>query len=1083
MNNEVDDMNFLPLLESYPALAHLGQKAEDLIRDRHYRESVQTMRQFAEGALITVLNQKASLGEMMHHPLFFQLADSKTRESFRRIRALGNYASHFVVHEEANLSPYVVRTESDAIQCLKYGHWIAVWLMSLKNSQYSYPDFNVQGLISETMDENKHQIIFDSYQQAVIEISSGKHLVLAPPGCGKTEILTERIRFALEHGVDAKDILCLTFTNRAARGMQERIEERFSSSDVRKLYVGNIHRFCYKFLLDEGVLPESVTILDEEEVRDLIEGLLIDCLPQNKKSGNRHSLPLTVSNYIQTYASNIFRRDHNFPLETIDNSSNFEVYRKNKELLDSYGLLDFDKLSEEKLVEVGYLYMQYKQSRQLVDFNDLLLKTWLFLNNEVCPSKRYSWIQIDEVQDLSPLQLDIVRLLWDKKNKASVCVYFGDEQQAIFSFMGAKLETLQNLHNSLTLHRLYRNFRSPSYLLNLFNEYAVKNLECESDILPRADKKCERPKEALKIIRVGSPWYQKLTVGKLVQKNQKDQTTVVIVPSNKEADNISSYFRNLNIEHFKISGSDVFNQEIFKAGRAYLGILLDDSKCSNWAQLIYRLSEKKNASLKQIRDYLEVKFSALGLLASDLLLYSSEGTEAPASLVEDFTRAYRNEVIFLDLETTGLEAGSDKVESISAAKMKNGKVVDRLFLTFKSIDSTQRDLVLDNGFKEFLDFVGCTPVICCDLKNEADSINAKFAVLEEQLSKLQKEEHKFSFGGQSNIEVLKRFDIFKLFQALHFVILPKEKQQKRSFHNVMEIINSLGLEIEGDQGTDKRILPTPPQSAVSSQLNSRKLTLSNLREVLNTFGGTERRRGDLDKKLKIVTNLLDSILIVAQPLVQQQRTFLETRAIRLMAHGLQDAILPIYKEHKKLLVTRMDQEDEAILVQVLRQFIERLSKDLKSENEEEIIKKIPLVYEYLRQVLIDKKKFSTLKAQLKQYLVAINVLKEPDLCTSNVVKDNIFISTVHKAKGLEFDNVIVTNVTEGIYPFFLSIGDKKKEQEDARKLYVAMTRAKRTLCLICPRYNQYNNSIKPIKPSPFLESILDRFECIEPENS
>ena len=81
-------MNFLPLLDSYPALAHLGQKAEDLIRDRHYRESVQTMRQFAEGALITVLNQRSSLGEMMHNPLFFQLADSKTIESFVSILSL-----------------------------------------------------------------------------------------------------------------------------------------------------------------------------------------------------------------------------------------------------------------------------------------------------------------------------------------------------------------------------------------------------------------------------------------------------------------------------------------------------------------------------------------------------------------------------------------------------------------------------------------------------------------------------------------------------------------------------------------------------------------------------------------------------------------------------------------------------------------------------------------------------------------------------------------------------------------------------------------------------------------------------------
>lgn len=1068
-------MNFLPLLDSYPALAHLGQKAEDLIRDRHYRESVQTMRQFAEGALITVLNQRSSLGEMMHNPLFFQLADSKTIESFRRIRALGNEASHFVMEEEDS-NHYAVRTESDAIQCLKYGHHIAAWLMSLKDLRYSYPSFTAEGLIQEITDSNKKRIVFDSFQQAVIEISSGKHLVLAPPGCGKTEILTERIRFAMEHGVEAKDILCLTFTNRAARGMQERIEERFSSSDVKKLYVGNLHRFCYKFLLDEGVLPESISILDEEEARDLIEGLLIDCLPQHKKMlVGRHSLPLSVSNYIQTYASNIFQREHDFPSETINNSLNFEVYRKNKELLDSYGLLDIDRLSVEKLTEVSHLYTQYKQSRLLVDFNDLLLKAWLFLNNDESSSKRYSWIQIDEVQDLSPLQMDIIHLLWNEKKGAGVCVYFGDEQQAIFSFMGAKLETLQNLHNSLTLHRLYRNFRSPSYLLDLFNEYAVKNLECAPEILPRADKQFERPKDALQVIRVGTPEIQKLTVENLVQEKQKDQTTVVIVPSNNEADDISEYFRALNIQHFKISGTDIFNQNLLKAGKAYLGVLLDESKCSNWAQLIYRLSEKKNASLNQIRDYLEVKFSALGLLPSDLLLYSSEGTGTPVSLLEDFTRTYKNEIIFLDLETTGLNTGIDKVASISAAKMRDGKIVDKLSLSFKTIEPTKSDLRQDSGFKEFLDFVGCSSVISCDLKSEADKINAKFAILEEQLSKFQKEKKKVCFGREANVGPLKRFDIFQLFQALHSAILPKEKQQKRSFHDVMELINNLGLKIEDDQRKPR----ASQQRYVSPQLQFGKLSLRNLKEVWNTVGVAVREEDELDKKVKTIINLLDSFIVFAQPLVQQQRTFLGNGAIRLMSKGLQETILPIYREHKKLLETKMDPDDEAILVQVLREFVERLSEGFRCENEEEIVKKIPLVYEYLSHVLIDKKKFSTLKAQLKQYLVTISVLKEPDLCTSNVVKDNVFISTVHKAKGLEFDNVIVTNVGEGIYPFFLNRYDKKKGQEDARKLYVAITRAKRTVCLICPRYNLYGYSVNL---SPFIEKILVHFESYEMED-
>ena len=87
---------------------------------------------------------------------------------------------------------------------------------------------------------------FNEEQQAVIEVADGYHLVLAPPGCGKTAVLAERIIRAHERGVPFEEMACLTFTNRASRGMRERIE-MFSASnnlDTSGLFVGNVHRFC-----------------------------------------------------------------------------------------------------------------------------------------------------------------------------------------------------------------------------------------------------------------------------------------------------------------------------------------------------------------------------------------------------------------------------------------------------------------------------------------------------------------------------------------------------------------------------------------------------------------------------------------------------------------------------------------------------------------------------------------------------------------------------------------------------------------------------------------------------------------------
>ena len=97
----------------------------------------------------------------------------------------------------------------------------------------------------------------DASQQYVINLQEGPHLVLAAPGCGKTQILTERIRKALERGVAVEDMLCLTFTNRAARGMMERIESHIEGNDISNIYVGNVHRLCFKFLFENQLNIEK----------------------------------------------------------------------------------------------------------------------------------------------------------------------------------------------------------------------------------------------------------------------------------------------------------------------------------------------------------------------------------------------------------------------------------------------------------------------------------------------------------------------------------------------------------------------------------------------------------------------------------------------------------------------------------------------------------------------------------------------------------------------------------------------------------------------------------------------------------
>ena len=112
--------------------------------------------------------------------------------------------------------------------------------------------------------------VYDEYQREVIDIDGGYHLVLAPPGCGKTDILAERIYQAHSNGVAYEDMLCLTFTNRASRGMRDRIEQRTNNPVPMDLFVGNLHRLCSRFLFTNQIVNYDAPIYDEFDTMSML---------------------------------------------------------------------------------------------------------------------------------------------------------------------------------------------------------------------------------------------------------------------------------------------------------------------------------------------------------------------------------------------------------------------------------------------------------------------------------------------------------------------------------------------------------------------------------------------------------------------------------------------------------------------------------------------------------------------------------------------------------------------------------------------------------------------------------------------
>lgn len=297
----------------------------------------------------------------------------------------------------------------------------------------------------------------DAEHLRVINLHGGEHLVLASPGCGKTSLLGRRVEHAKEqYGVSFADMLCLTFTNRAGREMAEAIN-KFSGQNSEELYVGNIHRFCLRFLLSNGLLGRDIEILDEEEQSDWLKSELhLDKAWQRKlfKDAKRWNfLDVNGLHEVSPFA----RAPHDF----------------------------------QKYIAGLEKYEEFKAGNRLIDFDDILyntLKATRESDFKKLKNSDFKWVQVDEVQDLTPIQLAIIKGFTHLSAQGeSTSVYFGDDKQAIFEFNGAGGVAIDILKKQpgIMIHNLNTNYRSNAELTEACNNFAVSELGVSRALLPR----------------------------------------------------------------------------------------------------------------------------------------------------------------------------------------------------------------------------------------------------------------------------------------------------------------------------------------------------------------------------------------------------------------------------------------------------------------------------------------------------------------------------------------------------------------------------------------------------------------------
>ena len=864
------------------------------------------------------------------------------------------------------------------------------------------------------MEANNYTPSLDKYQVPVVEASQGYHLVLASPGCGKTHILAERIRYARERGVKYEDMLCLTFTNRAAREMTNRIQ-KVVGGDFSELMVGNVHRFCSKFLFEQGRIPADSAIIDDEEAVSIIADYRNEDEEGVTRDFNRYKGYQTII-FFQHF---IYQLEHQHPWKYYLHSESFtdddreavkhicasqkieydeqavvNIYHHAQEYMDEANAPGLDGKTADRIrvllwkMYYANCYARYKEENHLFDFEDLLLYTYdIYRSDPTC--KRYPWIQVDEVQDLNGMQLAIIDLLTAEDNP--MVMYLGDEQQAIFSFMGAKVETLTLLKMRCkgNIHHLQRNHRSPKYLLDVFNDYAEKQLKIDRELLPLSDNDTKATSGDLRIIHSSTieAEHKDITTEALsLYEQNKEERTAVIVSANSDADRISEAMTEAGLTHFKVSGRDLFDTPDVKLLLAHLSVLSNEHNSIAWTRIMKGVHAFPSHALARRFNW---KLKQLALSPSDFLLYPESCYTA------EFLHAYNEEeIVVFDTETTGLNVFQDDIIEIAAIRIKGGEVVGEpldlyietdkpilpmlgdkenpMYAIYHEKMSTGELLSPSDALRRFLAYVGTSPIL-------GHNANYDYNILDNNLQRYCKD--------TMQAHDIRCFDSLKLIRLL------------------------------------------------APSLHSYKL--ESLLETFHLAGVNSHQAID---DVKATVSLVRLCAEKAREKQAQQAAFIRHPKVKPFANVLRSNYGECYREAVNRLYKLSTDHEPAL--------VSELSAAYNAFHSDGLINDIPrldYILRYLRiDMLTDETVANALAPQLSQYIMDINTLKEADFCNSKSILERIYVTTVHKAKGLEFDNVIIFDAADGRYPNAYN-KTKQQDEEDARKFYVAMSRAKRRL--------------------------------------
>ncbi len=397
-------------------------------------------------------------------------------------------------------------------------------------------------------------------QRRAVEFTDGASLVIAGAGSGKTRVLTYKIAFLLKNGMQPSDILALTFTNKAAREMKDRIAQMVGEKTARYLWMGTFHSIFSRILRSEAELigySKNFSIYDSADSKSLIKSIVKELKLDDK-----------------TYK-------HGFVQSRISHAKNNLITPES--YLANLDIIKADNASRVPLIKDIYkIYSSRCKQADAMDFDDLLLQTnVLFRNNPAILQKYqniFKFILVDEYQDTNFAQYLIVKKLAELHEK--ICVV-GDDAQSIYSFRGANIDnilTFKNNYKNAQTFKLEQNYRSTQTIVNAANSLIDKNSnQIKKTVF--SEKETGKP---IKILNVFTDFEEGFIVAKNISdlrysSSYRFQDIAILYRTNSQSRVMEEAMRKQNIPYRIYGGLSFYQRKEIKDVIAYFRLITNQN--------------------------------------------------------------------------------------------------------------------------------------------------------------------------------------------------------------------------------------------------------------------------------------------------------------------------------------------------------------------------------------------------------------------------------------------------------------------------------------------------------------------------